>query len=322
MMLRQRQILRLLLGLGLGLALALLVGALAAPQLRFSHPLTANAVPQEPLTLEAHEKIPGPPPDYRTIELPQSVVHVVTVADPQTYPVRVSLPEDLVPLEAMAQRLNAQTALNAGFFDPNNGLTTSHVVVGGELAADPRQNPRLMGNPDLTAYLDQILNRSEFRRYDCAGVARYDITLHSASVPAGCQLVDAVGAGPQLLPQDSSYEEAFIDYDASGSINRDALGSRSRNARSAVGIKPNGSVVLVMTAQRPGISPSGMSFADMVELLQGLGVEKALNLDGGSSSSLVYQGTTYYGRLDRDGNWVQRPVKAILWIANQRLAGQ
>ncbi|MBD0336908.1 MAG: phosphodiester glycosidase family protein [Cyanobacteria bacterium Co-bin13] len=307
---RQRRTLQLLIGLALGLALGLLA-ALSSAQLRLAPQPAANAAPSEAAIVA-----PVPlPPQFESVELPYSKVYTVTIADPQAYPLRVDLPENLVPLDQMAQRLNALVAINAGFFDPNNGQTTSYVVSGQELVADPRQNPRLMGNPDLAAYLDRILNRSEFRRYDCEGSARYDITLHGAPVPANCTLIDAVGAGPQLLPQSTAYEEAFIDYGANGAISRDALGSRSRNARSAIGIKPDGSLVLVMAAQRPGVSPSGMSFDELSAFLTRLGVEKALNLDGGSSSSLFQAGTTHYGRLDQNGNWVRRPVKSILWVA-------
>jgi len=203
-------------------------------------------------------------------------------------------------------------AVNAGFFDPNNGLTTSYVVQDGALVADPGQNQRLVGNPDLATYMDRILNRSEFRRYDCGGTPSYAIALHQAPVPAGCALVDAVGAGPQLLPQDTSVEEGFVDRAAG----RDALGSQSANARSAVGLTADGSVVLVMVAQVPGVSPSGMTMGEVAELMRDRGVIQALNLDGGSSSTLIYGGTTHYGRLNASGERVQRPVKSVLWVEN------
>jgi exopolysaccharide biosynthesis protein len=43
-----------------------------------------------------------------------------------------------------------------------------------------------------------------------------------------------------------------------------------------------------------------------------LGVEKAMNLDGGSSSSLYYKGKTLYGKVDEKGNLVRRSVKSVL----------
>lgn len=117
--------------------------------------------------------IPPPPPTYEAVTLPAATIHVVTIPDPVAYPVRVGVTKELTPVDAMAAQMcdgaGCVAVLNAGFFDPNNGLTTSPVVVNGELLADPTENERLIGNPDLAPYMDQILNRSEFRRYDCDG---------------------------------------------------------------------------------------------------------------------------------------------------------
>ncbi|MBW4481768.1 MAG: phosphodiester glycosidase family protein [Tildeniella torsiva UHER 1998/13D] len=276
-------------------------------------PDAADAAPEAVVPAE-----PAMPPVYETVRLPSATVHVVTIPDPVRYPVQVAVVDELARVDQIAAQLCGAgecvtAALNAGFFDPNNGLTTSYVVKDGALVADPNQNERLIDNPDLASYMDRILNRSEFRRYDCGGTPSYDITFHQEPVPAGCALVDAVGAGPQLLPQDTSEEEGFVDRTA----RRDALGSQSPNARSAVGLKANGSVVLVMVAQVLGVSPSGMTMAEVAELMGDRGVTQALNLDGGSSSTLVYGGTTHYGRLNNAGELVQRPVKSILWVENR-----
>ncbi|MBD2110811.1 phosphodiester glycosidase family protein [Nodosilinea sp. FACHB-141] len=260
---------------------------------------------------------PAMPPVYEVVSLPAATVHVVTIPDPVRYPVQVAVVDELARVDQIASQLCGAgecvtAALNAGFFDPNNGLTTSYVVKDGALVADPNQNERLIGNPDLASYMDKILNRSEFRRYDCGGTPSYDITFHQDPVPTGCTLVDAVGAGPQLLPQDTSVEEGFVDRTA----RRDALGSQSPNARSAVGLKADGSVVMVMVAQVPGVSPSGMTMGEVAAFMGDRGVTQALNLDGGSSSTLMYVGTTHYGRLNNSGELVQRPVKSILWVEN------
>jgi exopolysaccharide biosynthesis protein len=323
---RPSQILKLLMGLALGLALALSL-ALA---LGLGQPPVESTLAGSAATSAVPTQVPSTsqPPQYQLLDLPQGQVHLLLVSDPQTYPVQVAIAAEPALVSQQAAPLNAIGAINAGFFDPNNGQTTSYGIVNGEKLADPQQNPRLMGNPDLAPYLEQILDRSEFRRYDCAGLARYAIVAHSAPVLSGCRLVDAIGAGPQLLPQNRAYEEAFIDYGSNGTAGRDALGSGSSNARSAVGIRPDGSIVLVMAAQRPQTppptseqpaapaspQPSGLNFAELIELLQRLGVETALNLDGGSSASLVYQNTAHYGRLDAQGDPVRRPVKSILWI--------
>jgi exopolysaccharide biosynthesis protein len=191
--------------------------------------------------------------------------------------------------------------INAGFFDPSNRKTASYVTIAGAVVADPRQNERLMQNPKLKPYLNQIFNRSEFRRYQCGQQVNYAIALHNAPVPQGCELVDAVGGGPQLLPKLTAVAEGFVDPNT----DRDAIGMNQRNARSAIGIKPDGTVLLVLAAQKP----TGVSLPELAKALQELGAESALNLDGGSSSALVYRGKAIYGKVEEP-----RPVKSVVIV--------
>jgi hypothetical protein len=281
-------------------------------------PTTGNG---QEVTPAAVELVPPTPPIYDMVSLPGATVHVVKVPDPVNYPVRVAMAEELMPVdEVVATTVDCAAegcviaAINAGFFDPNNGLTTSYVVMEGALVADPRDNARLIDNPDLAPYMEQILNRSEFRRYDCGGVPEYAIVAHATPIPEDCTLADAVGAGPQLLPQNTSITEAFVDDTVSP--RRDALGSRSANARSAIGITDDGSIILAMVAQVPGVSPSGLNFADLADFMAQQGATQVLNLDGGSSSTLVYRDTIYHGRLDSQGVPVRRPVKSIIWVGD------
>ncbi|MEO1132785.1 MAG: phosphodiester glycosidase family protein, partial [Cyanobacteria bacterium J06639_1] len=208
-------------------------------------------------------------------------------------------------------------ALNGGFFDPNNQQTTSHVIRAGEVLADPARNSRLTGNSDLESYLDAILNRSEFRRYDCDGDRRYDIAFHSDPVPEGCSLRDALGGGPQLLPERTDDIEAFVAY-ADGQKIRDALGSDRPNARTAIGITASGDLLWVVAAQTPAFAPqSGASFANLAELMRDLGAVRALNLDGGSSASMTYGDELYLGRLDSQNRAIERPVKSVLLLQKE-----
>ncbi|MGD1855649.1 MAG: phosphodiester glycosidase family protein [Leptolyngbyaceae cyanobacterium] len=242
-------------------------------------------------------------------------IHIVAI--PAGYPVEVAVSDGLKTVDDFAAETNALAVLNGGFFDPNNAQTTSFITVNGSVVADPRDNQRLVDNPDLSVYMDQILNRSEFRRYDCADDVRYDIAFHREPVPDGCSLHSSLGAGPQLLPDDTSQQEGFTGY-ADGVLVRDAIGSQRPNARSAIGIKHDGTLVWMMVAQT---EPSGgLTLAELAEFMAGLGIQKALNLDGGSSSSLYTdlagdaQSQVYYGRLDQAGQSVQRPVKSVLLL--------
>ncbi|MEM9149439.1 MAG: phosphodiester glycosidase family protein [Cyanobacteria bacterium P01_F01_bin.3] len=253
-----------------------------------------------------------------TYDLPQATVRVASFPK-NVATLSVAVANDLETISAFATRGTSDTPLsiiNGGFFDPQNGKTTSHLTVNGEVVGDPTNNERLVENPDLQQYLPQILNRSEFRIYRCDtelsahAATRYDITFHNAAIPAGCEIESAVGAGPQLLPDNTSEQEAFTDYDNNGELIRDAIGSMNPNARSAIGLDADGSVYFILiekTAELPGLT-----LAEMSEFADSIGIEKLLNLDGGSSSSLRFDGQTYHGRIDANGNPIERPIKSVI----------
>jgi len=242
--------------------------------------------------------------------LPQSIAHILLIPANSRFLVTPALSLKVNTVEEFAQKHRAIAILNAGFFDPANQKSTSYVVRQGKVVADPKNNERLVNNPNLKPYLSQIFNRPEFRRYLCGQTVKYDIALHNELPPAGCQLVDAIGAGPRLLPELSLVKEGFVD-NANG---RDALGSNQPNARTAVGITRDGSIVLVMVAQKPSAGANGISLPALADFMKTLGVQKAMNLDGGSSSSLYYNGRTFYGKLDLEGNPIKRPVKSVLLV--------
>lgn len=217
----------------------------------------------------------------------------------------------------------AIAAINGGFFDPQNQQTTSHVIRQGQVLLDPNLNQDLLTNANVARYMDQILNRSEFRRYDCGGLGRYDIAFHDGAVPAGCDRRDALGAGPQLLPRMTHEEEAFWHVVAGQTV-RNPIGMTQANARSAIALTADGGLLLAMVAQLPPSPPSplpdsspgrsGLNLAELAEFLRSQGAIQALNLDGGSSSSLFYNQRTYYGRLDQDGQPIQRAIKSALVV--------
>ena len=96
---------------------------------------------------------------------------------------------------------------------------------------------------------------------------------------------------------------------------RNAIGSDSFNARSAVAITKAGDVILAMVAQQPA-QPlnSGISLSELTNFLVSMGAVKAMNLDGGSSASLYYGDRAIYGKVDAKGNQIQRPIKSVLLV--------
>lgn len=251
---------------------------------------------------------------HQTYQQATSTVHVITIPSNSNYFItpEISRSGSLTTLENFAKQHNAVAAINGGYFDPNNTKTTSYIIQNRKLVADPRTNERLIDNQNLKPYLGKILNRGEFRTYICGNKTSYDITFHHSSIPPNCTLESAVGAGPQILPRDTSVAEGFVAYDRNDKVIRNAIGTTSPNARSAIAITGNGDIILAMVAQSPG--KLGMSLSDLASFLADLGAVKAINLDGGSSSSLYYQGETFYGKIDKGGNPIIRPLKSVLLV--------
>jgi hypothetical protein len=251
---------------------------------------------------------------YQVHPLPAVVIHTLSIPVKSRFEVVPAIAPTVATLDRFAKQHHAIAVLNAGFFDPENQQSTAFVTVNGKLVADPQQNQRLTDNPNLKPYLDQIFNRSEFRRYQCGDLTRYDISLHREPPPQGCQLREAIGGGPRLLPEITAVPEGFVAY-AKGEIIRDALGIEQSNARTAIGITGNGKVLWVMAAQKPNdAGNSGISLSALAAFMKTQGVVKAMNLDGGSSSALYYNNKIYSGKVDTEGNPVQRPVKSVLLV--------
>lgn len=279
------------------------IGTLLFSWRSFSVPVTSITTTQKD-TVTPSQKI-----EYESRVLQDSVVHIVKIPANSEYLVTPAVSDKLITVEEFAQKHKAIAVLNAGYFDPVNQKTTSYITVQGKLVADPKLNERLVNNPKLQSYLPKILNRSEFRKISCDSKIQYKIALHEEKTAPNCQIIDAIGAGSRLLPELTLVQEGFVDK----TNNRDAIGSTQLNARSAVGITEDGSIILVMVAQKPEV-PSGISLPTLADLMKNLGANSAMNLDGGSSSSLYYNGKTYTGIVDKQGKSAMRPVKSVLLV--------
>lgn len=89
-----------------------------------------------------------------------------------------------------------------------------------------------------------------------------------------------VGAGPALV----RHGRVWINAAANG-VSKAAVSSRS--PRTVAGIRPDGTLLLVVfDGRRPGVS-EGASLTEAAGMLVDLGAEDAINLDGGGSSTMV-----------------------------------
>jgi hypothetical protein len=103
-----------------------------------------------------------------------------------------------------------------------------------------------------------------------------------------------VGGGPLLLWQGHRFDEPEKE-----SISR--VFFRARHPRTAVGVREDGTLLVVtVDGRQPGVSV-GMSIPELTDLMLELGSTSAVNLDGGGSTTMVVAGRLVNTPTDADG---------------------
>ncbi len=113
-------------------------------------------------------------------------------------------------------------------------------------------------------------------RFKIGDKVEYKVDFEMDGQPFSSDIVFAVGAGPKLL----SNGNIDIDFERDGFSETKITSMRT--ARSFIGINKDGSIIM-------GTTPKA-SIKELASALSQLGVTDAINLDGGASSGLYFQG--------------------------------
>ncbi len=182
-------------------------------------------------------------------------------------------------------KTGAELVVNGGYFDPNNKKTSSYVVIDKKVVLDPTTNQSLMNNTSIKPYLNLVLNRTEFRVLDCHGKTKYDIAAHNAKAPFRCEIKHSIQAGPMIYPDLRLSREYFVTKDENGKVTRDSITALKKCARTAIGIKDGDVYIIIANIYHK------LTLPGLYKVCEDLGLEKAMNFDGGGSTSLNYKGT-------------------------------
>lgn len=183
-------------------------------------------------------------------------------------------------------------AVNGDFFTPEGQPVGTEVVSG--IVRRIRSRPVLAWRPGADPWVG-IPDRTSGEGLRLGG----DST--GANGPIATQ---AIGGFPLLLLNGSRVGDLEVSQRPSFAA--------ERHPRTAVGFDEDESVlwVLVVDGRQPEHS-MGMTLPELAGLLEALGVEEAINLDGGGSSAMVVGGTTVNHPSDAEG---ERPVVNALGI--------
>lgn len=118
------------------------------------------------------------------------------------------------------------------------------------------------------------------------------------------QMVWAVGGGPRLLRDG----QIAVEY---AQENFNAKFAETKHPRTAVGLKEDALLWVVVDGRQPGYS-EGMSLYELAEFLRNAGCKDGLNLDGGGSSTLLVRGSV----VNRPSDGRERPIVNALLLLN------
>lgn len=220
------------------------------------------------------------------------------------------------PTSVAGEKASAVMAVNGGFFNLSNGESTSYVTIDGKQICDPTTNKDLTSNPKLQPFLDTIFNRSELRILQRKNNAvTLSIVAHKDLTAKENKVEHVLQGGPQLLPKLTSKEEAFIRTGSDGKV-VDSIGCERTAARTACGVTAdNFALIVCIPGKGQDEFASGITLKDLGQLLKELGAVKAINFDGGTSTTMAIADSTKAGKLKVVcGKTPETRVKTVLMI--------
>ena len=186
----------------------------------------------------------------------------------------------------IASGVNAILAINGDYYGAQE---KGYVIRNGKLY----RSTAVSGREDLVIYKDGsfgIINESE--------VTAEQLIAKGA--------VQTLSFGPALV------EDGKVSVDSDDEVGR----AMASNPRTAIGIKSDGTYIFMVSDGRTDES-EGFSLLQLAEFMKYLGAETAYNLDGGGSSTMVFNGSvvnTPTGGGIGNGSGSERKVSDIVYI--------
>jgi exopolysaccharide biosynthesis protein len=236
-----------------------------------------------------------------------SSIHVI-IADPKEYnifPVRASSNGTISreTVASLAQKHHACAAVNGGFWklngDPAGILKIDHRWYRG---ANKLRGAIGWSQDNKIVLIDRIQTKSE-ETYDL-------VTLDNYIAEEWKILEHIVGGAPLLIKNGKVIEDYSPEQVLKSFVTR-------RHPRTAVGVRATGEWVFVVVDGRFLGIFGGMTIPTLAQFMLGLGCVDAVNLDGGSSSTLVLEGHIINrpcGSLKEQNKWVEAVSDAIVIV--------
>lgn len=231
-------------------------------------------------------------------ELFCSAQHLFVIEVPAHSPRRLAFAYDslLTPVDTFARRREAFAAINGSFFDMDKGNPVCYLRIDGQLLGE--NTPQKNDSVNRKYYQYATLTLGPTRLWVPDSNRTWENILSNG---------DIMTAGPMLLRKGQYVPQRD-----------DRTFVTKRHNRTALGLRPDGTTVLLVADGRFKDKAEGLTLPELERVMRWLGCTEAINLDGGGSSTMYIKdkGVVNYpsdnNLHDHEG---QRPVSnAILLL--------
>ena len=203
---------------------------------------------------------------------------------------------------------NFRLVVNGGYFDPKNGAPVSNVIIDSKKEEDIFDNLPLVRSLQKADRLEMVLNRAELRILeDTKNNLSFDIVNHFYIPDNEHTIKHSIQAGPMILPDLRLEEESFVIYNG-GKSTQLAGDVLKRRERTILGLKKGafgyGDLYIIIFT-----SDNKATLLEARDYCLKLKLDKALNMDGGASTSVNYGDIEIFS-----DTGAQRRVKSFLVI--------
>lgn len=174
--------------------------------------------------------------------------------------------QQLKPTSVFGKDAGAIAAINGTFFDMKNGGSVDYVKVNGIMVAPNRLTKGSTRTANQRAAVTINDGRLNIKKWDKTALWEQGLPEENIMV-----------SGPLLTLNNQDEQLSAAAFNT------------TRHPRSAIGIKPDGKVIL-LTIDGRNSNSAGASLIELTKIMKWLGCTSAINLDGGGSSTLWING--------------------------------
>ncbi|MBQ3260484.1 MAG: phosphodiester glycosidase family protein [Alistipes sp.] len=229
---------------------------------------------------------------------------------PKHFTTAIVLPEKLSPLSQTATANGADFGVNAGYWNVKNSIPSTFLRINGNQIATTANFEKERVDGVVCIAKNRVIIDHCKADQERAYAAKYD---------------DILASGPVLIDEGKSVDHEAFSKNLIDNSNGEDIGAYytiiRRHPRTAIGTDRKGNVYLIVVDGRSKGNAEGLTIAELTKVCEWIGLRDAINLDGGSSSTMwgATEGVINYPsrnkKFDHEG---ERRVSSIIAVKSKK----